>query len=68
MDGEHCSPAYPRLKCIGVSRANDNISVTAAGICVDKPFEDHSWDDFMKQSLVNVSARHFEEKMSLKQS
>lgn len=61
-------PAYSRLKCIGASGTNDSISVTAAGICVDKPFEDHSWDDFMKQSLVNVSARYLEEKLSLKQS
>lgn len=35
-------------------RAETIQSVTAAGICIDKPFEEHTWDDLQKQFLVNV--------------
>jgi len=30
------------------------ISITAAGICIDKPFLDHTWEDIRRQQLVNV--------------
>lgn len=30
--------------------------VTAAGICIDKPFEDHTEEDFHRQLAINVSS------------
>lgn len=30
--------------------------VTAAGICIDKPFADHTSEDFHRQLAINVSS------------
>ncbi|KAE8141886.1 hypothetical protein BDV38DRAFT_268166 [Aspergillus pseudotamarii] len=33
--------------------------ITAAGICIDKPFIEHTWEDIRRQQLVNETATFF---------
>ncbi|KAK9427037.1 putative short-chain dehydrogenase [Lipomyces doorenjongii] len=50
---------YGALETLSRSLGGIDGCITAAGICIDKPFEEHTWIDFQKQSSVNGAGTFF---------